>query len=130
MIGAAARFGQGEGPRWSPWLDLGIYGGAGPTSFYFLKPHMPVTAQNDVPANRDNVSDVAFVLSGHTGLGLRWRLFPRGWRVRMDLRALYQADFLYSTIHRSASPDGRARTTDFGALDVFHGPSLALRGSM
>jgi hypothetical protein len=130
MLGATARFGQGEGPRWSPFLDLGVYGGAGPTSFYFLKPHIAVTPDNDVPANRDNVHDAAFVFNGHTGLGLRWRLFPRGWRVRLDLRALYAADFLYSAIHRSASPDGHARTTDFGAFDVFHGPSLALRGSL
>ena len=126
MLGATARFGQGEAPRWSPFLDLGIYGGAGPTAFYFLKD----TAQPDTVANRDAVSDVAFVGMGHTGIGLRWRLFPRAWRVRLDLRALYQADFLYSTIHRSASPDGRARTTDFGSFDVFHGPSLAIRGSL
>src|SRR5207244_3584440 len=128
--GAMARLGRGEAARWSPFLDLGIYGGAGPTEFYFLKPHMAVTAANDVPANRDNVHDAAFVFNGHTGIGLRWRLFPRGWRVRLDLRALYQADFLYSSIHRSAAPDGRARTTDFGAFDVFHGPSLAIRGSL
>lgn len=126
MIGATARFGQGEAPRWSPFLDLGIYGGAGPTAFYFLRD----ASQPDTPGNRDQVSDAAFVFNGHTGLGLRWRLFPRGWRVRLDLRALYQADFLYSTIHRSAAPDGRARTTDFGAFDVFHGPSLAIRGSL
>lgn len=126
MAGATARFGQGEAPRWSPFLDLGIFGGAGPTSFYFLRDGR----QADTPDNRDTVRDAAFVFMGHTGVGLRWRLLPRGWRVRLDLRALYQADFLYATIHRSASPDGRARSTDFGGFDIFHGPSLAIRGSL
>ena len=33
----SARFGVGEAPRWSPYLDLGFAGGVGPTKFYFLQ---------------------------------------------------------------------------------------------
>jgi hypothetical protein len=128
MAGATARFGQGEAPRWSPFLDLGIYGGAGPTSFYFLKPGVPLT--QDVEANREHIKEVAFVGMGHGALGLRWRLLPRAHRIRLDLRALYQGDFLYSKLNSSQTNNGRGTTTDFGALDVFHGPSIALRGSL
>ena len=126
MLGATARLGTGEAPRWSPFLDLGAYGGIGPTEFYFLKD----AARPDTPDNRDVVREPAFVVDGHAGLGLRWRLLPRGSRARLDLRALWQADVLWSTIHRTASSDGAARSTDFGTLDVFHGPAVSLRGSL
>jgi hypothetical protein len=130
MLGATARFGQGEAPRWSPWADVGLYGGAGPTSFYFLRPGLdPTVVANNTPQNRESESDVTFVANGHAGLGLRWRIFPRAWFFRLDLRALYQADFIYAKIHSGTTASGHATTTDFGAFDVFHGPSLALRGS-
>jgi hypothetical protein len=126
MLGATGRFGQGEAPRWSPYLDVGIYGGAGPTSFYFLKdPTQPNTL-----ANRDDITSVAFAFDGHAGLGLRWRVFPRATIVRLEIRALYQGDFLYETISRSATPNGRAVTTDFGQFDIYHGPTFAIKGSL
>ena len=126
MLGGSARFGLGEGPRWSPWLDVGAYGGFGPTRFYFLKnPN-----GEDVEANRDWLNEMAFSLNAHIGLGLRWRLLPRGSRFRLDLRALYQADLVYTTITADSSSSGRARTVDFGSIDIFHGPSLQIRGAL
>jgi hypothetical protein len=126
MLTAAARFGVGEAPRWSPFLDLNIAGGVGPTSFFFLiDPTMM-----DSPQNRDNAKEVAVGLNGGGALGLRWRLLPRASRVRLDLRAEYRGNMIYTIVTRDATRDGRALRTDFGQFDVFHGPSLALRGAL
>lgn len=126
MGGVTARIGQGEAPRWSPFVDVGLFGGAGPTRFYFLRD----AAQPDADGNRDTARDVSFVFNGQLGLGLRWRLLPRGSRLRLDLRALYNANFVYAKINRLGTVNGREVTTDFGALDIFHGPSIAIRGSL
>lgn len=64
------------------------------------------------------------------GAGLRVRLLPRGSRVRLDLRAYYRADFLYSIFNHTSTDGGRALRTDLGAFDIFHTPSLALRGAL
>lgn len=126
MLTATGRFGVGEAPRWSPFLDIGIAGGLGPTKFYFLQNDV----QPDVPRNRDNASEVAVGLNGNSKLGLRLRLLPRGSRLRLDLRAEYGANLIYTIVTRDATRDGRALRTDFGSFDIFHGPSLALRGAL
>lgn len=126
MGGFTARVGVGEAPRFSPWMDLSLFGGAGPSSFYFLTD----PALGDVEGNRDFSRDVAWVVNGGLGAGLRWRLLPRGWRARLDLRAYYRADFVYTQINRSRNESGEERKTDFGSVDVFHGPSLAIRGAL
>jgi len=126
MAGMHARFGVGESPRFSPFLDIDLFGGAGPTSFYFLADQtLP-----DTDANRQFSKQVAFAFNGGVTGGVRWRLLPRGFRLRLDLRALYHADFIYTSIHRSNDSDGAERRTDFGSVDVFHGPILALRGAL
>ncbi len=123
MAGFSARFGVGEAPRVSPFADLALYGGAGPSAFYFLRD------QNlgDIPENRELSKEVAWVVNGGLGAGLRWRLFPRGWRIRAELRGYYRADFIYTRINRSNTSSGEERRTDFGSVDVFHGPSAAFR---
>ena len=126
MLAANARFGVGEGPRWSPFLDLGIAGGVGPTKFYFLQD--PALA--DTLSNRDNAKELAVGLNGGGALGLRWRLLPRGSRFRLDLRAEYRANTIYTIVTRDATRDGRALRTDFGSFDVFHGPSISIRGAL
>lgn len=126
MGGFTARLGVGEGPRFSPWMDLSLFGGAGPSSYYFLNDERA----GDVPSNRDYGKDVAWVVNGGLGAGLRWRLLPRGWRAKLDLRAYYRADFVYTQINRSRNTAGEERKTDFGSIDVFHGPSLAIRGAL
>jgi hypothetical protein len=124
MLSASARFGVGEAPRWSPYLDLGFVGGVGPTSFYF-------TPDPTVPTGpRDNAHEAAIGLNGTGALGLRIRLLPRGSRLRLDLRGEYRGSMIYTIVTRDATHDGRALRTDFGQFDVFHGPSIALRGSL
>ena len=126
MLTAQGRFGVGEGPRWSPFLDLGIAGGVGPTKFFFLQdPNL-----GDSPQNRDNAKEVAVGLNGGGALGLRWRLLPRGSRFRLDLRAEYRGNAIYTIVTRDATRDGRALRTDFGSFDIFHGPSLSIRGAL
>jgi hypothetical protein len=121
MLAVNGRFGVGDAPRWSPYLDLGFAGGAGPTEFYFIN------ADN----TRDNVREAAIGLNGQGGLGLRWRLLPRGSRVRLDLRAEYRGNLIYTIVTRDAvTPEGRALRTDFGQFDIFHGPTLSLRGAL
>jgi hypothetical protein len=88
MLGISTRLGQGEAPRFSPYLDLGIYGGGGPSAFYFLHDQ----TRGDVPSNRDLYVDPAWVVDGAGALGLRVRLLPRGSFLRLDIRALYKAD--------------------------------------
>jgi hypothetical protein len=126
MLSVGGRFGVGDAPRWSPYLDLGFAGGVGPTKFYFLKD----ATQPDVPSNHDNAREAAIGLNGSGALGLRWRLLPRGSRVRLDLRAEYRGNGIYTIVTRDAEREGRALRTDFGQFDVFHGPSLSLRGAL
>lgn len=126
MAGFTARAGVGEAPRFSPWLDLSLFGGAGPSSFYFLRDPLG----GDVEQNRDVVKNIAWVVNGGLGVGIRWRLLPRGWRARLDLRAMYRADFVYTSINRDTTVEGQDRRTDFGSVDVFHGPSIAIRGAL
>jgi hypothetical protein len=126
MLTAQGRFGVGEAPRWSPFLDLGIAGGVGPTKFFFLQdPNLA-----DTPQNRDNAKEVAVGLNGGGALGLRLRLLPRGSRFRLDLRAEYRGNAIYTIVTRDQTRDGRALRTDFGSFDVFHGPSLSIRGAL
>jgi hypothetical protein len=126
MLTAAGRFGVGDGPRWSPFLDLAVAGGVGPTKFYFLQdPNLA-----DTPSNRDNVREIAVGLNGGAALGLRWRLLPRASRLRLDVHAEYRGNMIYTIVTRDATRDGRALRTDFGSFDVFHGPSLSLRGAL
>jgi hypothetical protein len=127
MLGVTGRFGVGEAPRVSPFLDVALYGGLGPSNFYFCKD--PLDAGGACPGAHDDFHEAAFVFNGGAGLGLRWRMLPRGARVRLDLRALYRADVIWSTLHRSNSDTGLERKTDFGGVDVFHGPQIAIRGA-
>jgi hypothetical protein len=126
----SARFGQGDGPRWSPFLDVGLAGGGGPTRFYFLKPGVPLNSPDvGLEANHDNIHEASFVFNGTLAGGLRWRLLPRGTRLRLDLRLVYRADGIYAVVNREATPNGKGVRTDFGSFDVFHGPSIAFRGA-
>lgn len=126
MLSVSGRFGQGEAPRWSPYLDLNFAGGVGPSRFYFLAdPNAP-----DVATNRVNAREAAVGLVGGGALGLRWRLLPRGSRIRLDLRAEYRGNALYTIVTRDETANGRALRTDFGQFDVFHGPTIGIRGSL
>jgi hypothetical protein len=130
MAAVSARFGVGESPRWSPFLDVGLAGGGGPVAFYFLQPGItPSSPDAALDQNHDHVRELSWVFNGSLAGGIRWRLLPRGWRLRLDLRASYRADVIVTGVHREAAPNGAALRTDFGSFDVFHTPSIAFRGS-
>lgn len=132
MGGVAARFGQGDFRAVSLFADLGIYGGAGPSSFYFLKD--PNAA--DAPTNRDRRSDLILVLNASMGVGARLRLTPRKMRVRFLAEIQYHADILgqalVSELSETTTAGGTTytlgRRVDLGGFDVFHGPHIQLVG--
>jgi hypothetical protein len=127
MLHVQGRFGVGEAPRWSPYLDVGLGGGAGPTKFYFVRDPLA----GDLPDNREEVRDFSWVVNGTLAGGLRWRMLPRGSRLRLDLRLQYRGDFFYQIINRTGTgPNGGALKTDFGSFDIFHGPALSIRGAL
>lgn len=132
MGGATLRFGQGEGRVLSLFGDLGLYGGAGPTSYYFLADR----GAPDVPANRVQRSPAALVFDVAAGLGGRVRLTPKKSRFRLLLEGQYHAEAITQTIltelRETRTKDGSTFTVskkvDFGGTDIFHGPRLQLVG--
>ncbi len=107
-------------------MDLQVAGGGGRIAYYFLNdPSRPDTDQN-----RDKVAEAAFVINASAGAGLRWRLLPRGWRLRMDLRAYYRADMIYTIFNHTRTVNDRATRADIGSIDFFHSPSIAIRGAL
>lgn len=125
MLAGSVRFGVGEAPRWSPYLDLGFAAGGGPTSFYFV----PDPSLGNVGPH-DTTREIAWGLNGTGALGLRVRLLPRGSRVRLDLRGEYRGSMIYTVVNSDTSSSGKQVRTDFGQFDVFHGPTISLRGSL
>jgi hypothetical protein len=106
---------------------VGIGGGLGPTKFYFVRDPLA----GDFPDNREEVRELAFIVNGTLAGGLRWRMLPRGSRLRLDLRLQYRGDFFYQFINRSATgPRGGELKTDFGSFDIFHGPAVSIRGAI
>jgi len=133
MGGGTFRFGQGEGRAVSLFGDIGVYGGAGPTSYYFLA---DIKAP-DVAANRAKQSPTALVLDVSAGLGARVRLTPRKSRFRVLLEGQYHAEAvtqaIVSEIREVQKQDGGSvlsvgKKVDFGGTDIFHGPRLQLVG--
>jgi hypothetical protein len=133
MGGGTFRFGQGEGRTVSLFGDLGVYGGAGPTSYHFLiDPNGP-----DVAKNRTEQSPTALVFDISAGLGGRVRLTPRKSRFRVLLEGQYHAEAVTQTIlseiRETKTTDGNStlsigKKIDFGGTDIFHGPRLQLVG--
>lgn len=133
MGGGTFRFGQGEGRTVSLFGDLGVYGGAGPTAYYFLED----TKAPDVEGNRTQQRPTSLVLDISAGLGGRIRLTPRKSRFRVLLEGQYHAEAVTQTIvseiRELRKQNGDSVITvgkkiDFGGTDIFHGPRLQLVG--
>ena len=122
MGGGTFRFGQGEGRMVSLFGDLGFYGGAGPSRYFF--------------ANLNVEKPTVIVLDGSAGLGGRLRLTPRRSRLRVLLELQYHAEIFYQTVisglRATESDKGTTYTVDkkveLGGTDLFHGPRLQLVG--
>ena len=122
MGGGTFRFGQGEGRMVSLFGDLGFYGGAGPSRYFF--------------ANLNVEKPTVIVLDGSAGLGGRLRLTPRRSRLRVLLEVQYHAEIFYQTVisglRATESANGTTYTVDkkveLGGTDLFHGPRLQLVG--
>ncbi|MEP7123632.1 MAG: hypothetical protein ABJE95_22080 [Byssovorax sp.] len=133
MGGGTFRFSQGEGRRVSLFGDIGLYGGAGPTSYYFLKD----TSAPDAPANRSTQSPTALVFDVSAGLGAHIRLTPTKSRFRVLIEPQYHAEAVTQTIvselretqtQNGGSTLSVGKKVDFGGTDIFHGPRLQIVG--
>lgn len=132
MGGFAIRFGQGDARAVSLFGDLGLYGGSGPASYYFLRDPLGDNTEENREARRTAV--IAF--NGSAGLGVRFRFTPRRMRFRALAELGYHADFIGQTIvseiTRTRTEDSTIYTigkrVDFGGVDVYHGPRLQLVG--
>ena len=135
MGGVTARFGAGPSAWLAPFADLGIYVGAGPSSYYLRK--TPPTAGNvDSPAQTDLTSSAqtlqnqnAFAANVALALGARLHLTGAS-RLRVSGEAQYRAELLYAQTkgNTGSSDPNKDRIVDFGGADVFHGPRLSLVG--
>ena len=126
MAGVVARAGPGEAPALSPFFDLSLYFGGGPTEYYF--PIDP--AQPDVPQNREVFTSSSIAVDLGFGLGARWRLFRTGSRFSVNLEGAYRAELIGSQLSTSAGESEEdERIVDFGSTDMFHGPEIAATGS-
>jgi hypothetical protein len=132
MGGFAARLGQGDKRLVSLFGDIGVYGGSGPTSFYFLRD----AAAADAPENREELDPAVIVLNASAGLGVRLRLTSRRSRLRLLLEGQYHGEFIgqavVSEITGTKQKDGTSytigKTINYGGVDVYHGPRLQLAG--
>lgn len=132
MGGVAARLGQGDKRLVSLFGDIGIYGGSGPTSFYFLKD----MEGPDVPGNRTELAPAVIVLNASAGLGVRLRLTSRQSRLRLLLEGKYHTEIIGQTVVSEITgtkrEDGTTYTIgkmiNYGGVDVYHGPRLQLAG--
>jgi hypothetical protein len=107
-------------------LDLDLYVGGGPTSYYFL--NGPSTV--DVESNRDRQQQGSVVANLSGALGVRWRIFGLGTRLHGFLNACYRAEMIGSRVGLSSSDDKEDHLIDFAGVDVFHGPFASFSASL
>ena len=136
MGGLLLRMGPGGAPLFSVFMDLGVYLGAGPTQYYFIRGNSTPTLKEDVEKKRDYYAASVFAVNGSGGFGMRLRLSPKKWRVRIAADAQYRGEFIYSHITTQAedtSGTGSSSTKTggkkvvFGGADIYHGPRLDLQ---
>ena len=140
MGGVTARFGAGPAAWLAPFADLGIYVGAGPSSYYLRK--TPPTAgtvdsraQTDLSGgrltdqNQSLQNQNAFAANVALAVGARLHLTAAS-RFRLSGEAQYRAELLYAQTkgNTGSSDPSKDRIVDFGGADVFHGPRLSLVG--
>ena len=136
MGGLLLRMGPGGSPLFSVFMDLGVYVGAGPTGYYFIRGVSNPTAKQDVEKSRDHYAASMFAVNGSGGFGMRLRLSPKRWRLRINADAQYRGELVYSHITTQAedtqttSSGGTTKTGGrevvFGGADIYHGPRFDL----
>jgi hypothetical protein len=139
MGGFTARFGKGDAAALAPYGEMGIYGGAGPTTYSLRKGKAVDCSNGAVPgdkqvcvdnfsAERTNENETAWGINASLALGLRIRLAKPGRRFRLNGEVVYRAELIYANATASNSDTGKERQIDFGTADLFHGPRFNLVG--
>jgi hypothetical protein len=123
MLGVLVRTEQPLFPSAVVAGSVNLAGGAGPTSYYFLREG---TVQN-VEANRERERPWSVGATVGGALSFRFRLVGRANHASAFLDASYKAQ-LISTQLNSAKED--TRNVNSGTTDVFHGPSLSFGGTL
>ena len=133
MGGLTTRFGAGQAKAFSPFFDLGLYLGFGPTS-YKMRSAPPTGGlqdtfdENQTLANHDQRDRSAFAANLTAALGARLRLARPGERLRIYGEAQYRGELIGSKTSGSEAKEGTERIVDTGTTDIFHGPRLSLVG--
>lgn len=130
MGGFRFRFGPSGNPRVHIFADLGLFFGAGPTTFFFCEdvadPCLTLPDEND----RDTFTGTMSGLNGTAGFGGRVRLTPRRWPFQAHAGLEYRAEVISALDNRTVSEEGDEREVVTGGSEVFHGPQLQIRGSL
>lgn len=139
MGGVTARMGPGAAPPLGWFVDLGIYAGTGPSSYYMRKTkptaqNVDSAAQTDLtnPNTQELQKKNAIAANVAIAAGARLRIAQPGSRVRISGEAQYRAELIYAQTSGSSDKSGdqayKDHIVDFGATDVFHGPRISLVG--
>jgi|GEM_PF-2428076 len=139
MGGVTSRFGKGDAAAFSPYGELGMYIGGGPTAYTLRnkkaidcngKSATPLATEECVDGGdagtKSQATAIGFDLS--MALGLKIRLVKPGRRFRLSGEVLYRAELVYANATANSSDTGKERQIDFGNADLFHGPRFNLVG--
>ncbi len=141
LAGATIRAASPPSDAFGWFLDLGVYVGVGPTSFYMRRNRPSAqTVDQDTRlsdgARQELREKSARAANATLGLGARYRFSNPKSRLKVSGEALYRAELIYaqtegesgaSASSNGATP-GSTHIVDFGTTDVFHGPRFNLVG--
>ena len=137
MGGLKFRMGPGGNPFFHPYGDIGFFFGWGPTSYYFCDDvQTPEDTDSNYCGDPDN-DDERQQFGGSAGainlafaLGARFRLTPKAWPFRAHAGLQYSGELIGGFISQSQPGEEENRSIDLGSSELFHGPSLLLRGEL
>jgi hypothetical protein len=131
MGGFRFRMGPSGSPFFHPYGDLGLYFGWGPTSYYFCDEDIaPCEEAPEDDDDRDYFGGSAGAINLAFAFGARFRLTPKAWPFRAHAGLQYKGELIGGFISQNQPGDEEGRSVDLGSSELFHGPSLILRGEL
>lgn len=137
MGGLKFRMGPGGSPFFHPYGDLGFFFGWGPTSYYFCDNDDTPDVEDGTYCGDPDNDDERQTFGGSAGainlafaLGARFRLTPKHWPFRAHAGLQYSGELIGGFISQSQPGEEENRSIDLGSSELFHGPSLLVRGEL
>jgi len=137
MGGVKLRMGPSGSPFFHPYGDLGFFFGWGPTSYYFCDNDDTPQADEDSYCGNPSNDGARQLFGGSAGainltfaLGARFRLTPKTWPFRAHAGIQYSGQLIGGFISQKQPGADDNRSIDLGSSELFHGPSLLLRGEL